>query len=191
MNKDFELLKLAKNNDKEAIQKLLKKYNKLIYINSKKYVYLDNLYKEDYINEAVLSFYKAINKFEGIDGFELYLNKAINNTLINYNKSINKKRNIPNNKKVPLEDIEKYTYFTNEKKYNPEKIVFEESNYNELKKDIIDKLTWKEELIFTLKEQNFTIKEISEITDNNLRTVYNIINRVKNKISNLCQITLN
>lgn len=191
MNKDFELLKLAKNNDKEAIQKLLKKYYKLIYINSKKYVYLDNLYKEDYINEAVLSFYKAINKFEGTNGFELYLNKAINNTLINYNKSINKKRNIPNNKKVPLEDIEKYTYFTNEKKYNPEKIVFEESKYNDLRNNIVDKLTWKEELVFTLKEQNFTIKEISEITDNNLRTVYNIINRVKNKISNLCQITLN
>ena len=57
--------------------------------------------------------------------------------------------------------------------------------YLELKEKILSKLSWKEELIFTLKEQNYTNKEISEITDNSLRTVYNIINRIKNKVSNI------
>jgi DNA-directed RNA polymerase specialized sigma24 family protein len=73
----------------------------------------------------------------------------------------------------------------NDERYNPEILLFEENNYQELKNKILGMLSYKEELIFILKEQNYTNKEISEITDNSLRTVYNIINRIKNKISNI------
>jgi len=55
----------------------------------------------------------------------------------------------------------------NDERYNPERLLFEENNYQ------------------NLKEKNYTNKEISEITDNSLRTVYNIINRIKNKVSNM------
>ena len=72
-----------------------------------------------------------------------------------------------------------------DERYNPEKILYEESSYLSFKEKLLKKLTWKEELILNLKEQNYTNKEISEITDNNLRTVYNIINRIKNKVSNI------
>ena len=58
-------------------------------------------------------------------------------------------------------------------------------NYNKLKKTIISKLTWQEELVFKLKEQNYKPKEISEIIDNNQRTVYNIINRIRKKVSSI------
>ena len=74
-------------------------------------------------------------------------------------------------------------------RYNPEQLFFEVSNYNELKRKIINELTWKEELVFTMKEQNFTIEEISQVTDNCIKTVYNIINRIKKKVSNLCKIS--
>jgi len=73
----------------------------------------------------------------------------------------------------------------NDERYNPERLLFEENNYQNLKEKILSKLSWKEEVIFLLKEQNYTNKEISEITDNSLRTVYNIINRIKNKVSNM------
>ena len=58
-------------------------------------------------------------------------------------------------------------------------------NYNKLKKTIISKLTWQEELVFKLKEQNYKPKEISEIIDNNQRTVYNIISRIRKKVSSI------
>ena len=61
----------------------------------------------------------------------------------------------------------------------------EYNNYNKLKKTIISKLTWQEELVFKLKEQNYKPKEISEIIDNNQRTVYNIINRIRKKVSSI------
>ena len=58
-------------------------------------------------------------------------------------------------------------------------------NYINLKQKILNQLTWKEELVFELKEQNYQPKEIAEITDNNKRNVYNIIKRIKEKISNI------
>ena len=61
----------------------------------------------------------------------------------------------------------------------------EEYNYNKLKKTIISILTLQEELVFKLKEQNYKPKEISEIIDNNQRTVYNIINRIRKKVSSI------
>ena len=74
-------------------------------------------------------------------------------------------------------------------RYNPEQLFFEISSYNNLKRKIINELTWKEELVFTMREQNFTIEEISQVTDNCIKTVYNIINRIKKKVSNLCKIS--
>ena len=50
---------------------------------------------------------------------------------------------------------------------------------------IINELTWKEELVFTMREQNFTIEEISQVTDNCIKTVYNIINRIRKKVSSI------
>ena len=60
-------------------------------------------------------------------------------------------------------------------KYNPEVNLFNDYDYSSLRNKIIEVLTWEEELIFTLKEQNYTVLEISEITGNKLRTVYNIL----------------
>ena len=88
------------------------------------------------------------------------------------------------NNAISLEDNDMQLYLDNTD-YNPEKLVLEELEYMELKERILNKLSWKEELIFTLKEQNYTNKEISEITDNSLRSVYNIIRRIQVKVSNL------
>ena len=66
-------------------------------------------------------------------------------------------------------------------KYNPEVNLFNDYDYSSLRNKIIEVLTWEEELIFTLKEQNYTVLEISEITGNKLRTVYNIIKRIQDK----------
>lgn len=69
--------------------------------------------------------------------------------------------------------------------YDPQRILLEEEACRILKDKIIAELSWKEELVFELKIQNYSPKEIAEITDNNLKTVYNIIKRIRNKIVKL------
>ena len=174
---------LIKENNELLFNILKDKYKDIIKIKALSYSNSSSL--EDYITEAELSIYKAIDNNNKNILLNPYINKCINNSLIDYYKHINTNKNKLLNESISINDN------THDNRYNPELILLDKINYTNLKDKIIDKLTWKEELVFTLKEQNFTIKEISEITDNNLRTVYNIINRVKNKISNICQMTSN
>ena len=185
MYNDYELLYLAGEQNEEAINILYKKYKGLVY--SKALKYSDSqLLIDDYINEAKLAFYDAIQCYKDDTSFLTYLNKCLDNNLLNYRKTLNRNKNKMLNEAVSIND-EKIEILIPEKdeRYNPETILMNETSYHALKEKILDKLSWKEELIFILKEQDYTNKEISEITDNNLKTVYNIINRIKNKISNI------
>lgn len=185
MYNDYELLYLAQEHNEEAINTLYKKYEKLLYIKAIKYNSSYSLL-EDYLNEAKLSLYEAIENYKDNTAFVTYLNKCIDNSLLNYKKSLNRNKNKILNEASSINDEKiETTIQIRDEKYNPEKMFFSELNYQQLKEKILDKLTWKEELVFILKEQEYTNKEISEITDNNLKTVYNIINRIKNKVSNI------
>ncbi|MGM9881388.1 MAG: sigma-70 family RNA polymerase sigma factor [Bacilli bacterium] len=185
MYNDYELLYLAKENNEEAIDILYSKYQKLLYMKAFKYSSSD-LTLEDYLNEAKLSLYEAIQNYKDSTSFSTYLNKCLDNALLNYRKSLSRNKNKLLNEAISINDEKNdMTVVFKDKKYNPEELLFMDYDYHTLRKKIIDKLTWKEELVFTLKEQNYTSREISEITDNNLKTVYNIIKRIQNKVSNI------
>lgn len=182
MYNDYELLYLAKE-EKDLIGEILyKKYKGIIYTKAIKYSPF-NLLIEDFINEGKSTLYESIENYQDKYNFSTYLNNCLDNNLSNYRKAVLRNKNKILNEAISFEEIKEIRTYND--RYNPEISLYEEYDYEELKNKIINKLTWKEELIFTLKEQNYTNKEISEITDNSLRTVYNIINRIKNKVSNI------
>lgn len=184
MLSDYELLYLASEDIDAVVDILFKKYQKLIYLKIQKYNSSRPNF-EDYLNEAMLSLYEAVENYQDKNSFGTYLNKCIDSSLINYKKRTTRNKNKILSEAISLDDDNLSIIPVSEKNYNPEIILYEEYDYESLKKEIIDKLTWKEELVFVLKEQDFTCKEISEITDNNLRTVYNIISRIKKKMSKI------
>jgi len=181
MHNDYELLYLAKE-EKELVGEILyNKYKGILYKKAIKYS-PTNLLIEDFINEAKLTLYETIENYQDKYNFSTYLVCCLDNNLSNYKKKIERNKNKILNEALPIEEIKDITTYNNK---SPEQYLYEEYDYEQLKSKIVNKLTWKEELVFTLKEQNFTNKEISEITDNSIRTVYNIINRIKNKVSNI------
>ena len=175
MYNDYELLYLAKENNEDAINILRKKYNSLLYKKATKYSKRSSLSIKELVNEAEIYFYKAIDTYIDNNTFSTYLNKVLDNNLTNYISRYNNIKNKVLNESVSYEDNDEILIRLSSNKYNPETNLFNEYDYFTLREKIINKLTWKEELIFVLKEQNYTAREISEITDNNLRTVYNII----------------
>lgn len=177
-------MQTIQENNIEKTLTIYKKYNNLI--NRKIYLFTgyNNLFDDDLKNEIALSIYKAVSKYPDSGTFPIYLNKAIDRTLLNHLRKINNKKDKVYQESIKTDNDQDFQ----DNRYNPEQLFFEVSNYNELKRKIINELTWKEELVFTMKEQNFTIEEISQVTDNCIKTVYNINNRIKNKISNLCKI---
>ena len=184
MYNDYELLYLAGENNEEAINILYEKYKGLIY--NKAIKYNDSyLTLQDYLNETLYAFYEAIENYKDKVSFNTYLSKCIDNKLLNYKKSLDRNKNKILNESVPLTEYIDILVSLENNKLNPEEIIIDNLVYNDMRERIINKLTWKEELIFNLKEQNYNLKEIAEITDNNLRTVYNIIDRIKNKVSSI------
>ena len=176
MDNDYELLYLAKDDD-QVKDLIYQKYKNLIYYKARKYLQRNNTNNEleDYISEGTIALYETIDN---------YLNRCLENALKNVFRKNNTKKSRVLSEATSLNSTDYLNISSYDKKYDPELQVFEEYNYNKLKKTIISKLTWQEELVFKLKEQNYKPKEISEI-DNNQRTVYNIINRIRKKVSSI------
>lgn len=183
MDNDYELLYLAKEDIDTVAEVIYQKYKGLIYSKSLKYS-PSQLLIQDFLNEAKLSLYEAIENYQDKYNFNTYLGSCLDNNLYNYKKAILRNKNKILNEAISIDKIIE-TDLNQDEKYNPEINLFEEYDYEDLKNKILEKLTWKEELVFNLVEQNYTNKEISKITDNSLRTVYNIINRIKNKVSSI------
>lgn len=173
MNEDLELINLAKNNNELALNELINKYYNTLYIKSLRYNKNDI---DIYLNEAKYSLFKAVKYYQNKTSFTTYLNRCLDRNLYDYYKKINSDNiNTINDDNIEVID----------NNLNPEIILMNEYNYNNLKNKIVSKLTWKEELILSLKEQNFTVKEISEIIDDKIKTIYNTINRIKTKTTKI------
>lgn len=176
---DYELLYLTNENNEEAINFLLKKYFKIIYTKSLKYSNSNNI--DDYINEGIQAFYEAIEMYNENTKFITYLNACLDKRLLNYKKMYDRKKHSILNNSISLEDerIPENLYADN--KSNPEVVVLNNEDYTYLRNRLLKKLDYNEELVFLLKEQNFSVKEISKIIDKKIQTIYRIIDKIKLK----------
>lgn len=91
---DLELIKLAKNNDANALNTLIQKYKNIVDIKVTKY-YIDGAEKEDIVQEGLIGLFKAIKNFN-IDkdiSFKTFANLCIERQIITALKVL-KDRNI-------------------------------------------------------------------------------------------------
>ena len=174
MNMCQELIIYKEENTSPLVEQIYNTNKKIIDKRRKYYSMTNNISKEEAIQEIKLTIYNVLKTYKGNKNFKAYLLKSIDNTLLNYIRKINTKKTL---KTISLEESKEYE----DNRYNPEKVVIKELIYKEIRTKIISKLTWKEELIFTLKEQNFTTKEISSITDMSMSTIYNLLTKIKSK----------
>lgn len=184
MNK-YNLLKQAQSGDNNAIEKIYNQYHKLIEYKISLYNISNKDQREELIIEAKLALHRVIKTYKNDLGLTAYIQKSIDNAIKNYIRKNNAKKNIIQNKTISIEQLPNKEL--EDKKYNPEYILEEEINYNSLRTKIINKLTWQEELVLTLKEQYFTTKEIAQIIDVKTSKIYQINTRIKYKILKICQ----
>lgn len=185
MPEDYELLYLAKENNEHATDILLKKYYHKIWFKAKK-ACSKSRDIDDYLNEGLLCFYESITSYVDNSKFSTYLSKMLTNRLINYKVLQERKKYsilneaflIDNYEEIPAKNLK-------DSNLDPELIIEENENYQILKNRIISSLNPNEEIILNLIEQNFTIKEISNIMDIKNQKVYNIINKIRLKVSKI------
>lgn len=181
MDNDYELLYLAQDNNDYAVKMLRCKYDKLLNIKTIIFSNKVALSKKDLFNEVEMAFYKAVDTYIDDYTFSTYVSNVIDNSLLSYIKKYNRTKNIILNTAVSYDENPNILLLLGSNKYNPERYLFDSYDYYSLREKIVKKLSWREELVFDLKEQNYSVYEIAEITDNKPRTIYNIIKRIQSK----------
>lgn len=178
---DNELLYLANEKNDDAINELFAKYNGFVYHKAIKYM-ISEQYKDDFINEAILCFYEVVYSYTDKENtkFITYLNSCLERRMINFRKRNLRNKHSPLNNAVSLDGIEEFEQVNTNN--NPDLIIMDNYLYEKLKKKILNKLNNREELVFILKEQNFSTKEIADIIDLKYADIYNIIKTIRNKV---------
>ena len=191
---DFELLTFVRENSEEANNLLFKKYKPLIEVNARrllKYCKFNGLEFLDLVQEGMLGLSKAIDTFNETKqtSFYTYAKTCIERKQLSLIVSSQRQKHKLLNESVPFEiyddgkdEIKTIDSFLVDNSYNPENVVEDLENINELKEKISKILTSFEYEVFELKIAGFNYTEIAEILDKDKKQIDNAIQRIKSKI---------
>lgn len=173
---DEILVSLIKIGNDDAFKTLYERY--LPKIKTMIYSFQGFSYEiEDLIQEATVGFYTAIFAYnENASSFSTFCYLCIRRILISLIKKSARKKSIPSNKIIKLEDI----YATEDN--NPEQIVIANEDYKTLKVKIYNKLTELERQVLFKFLSGYDNKSISAELCISYKSVDNALQRVKKKL---------
>ena len=177
------------DNNEDVTDAIFDKYSYLVDVIVYKYegtIKALKLDMEEVKQEAYYAFNDAIINYrdELAASFPTFISLCIRRKLWNRFKITTANKNLThlnetsiNNIFVKTSDLEKLC----DMKYNPEKIVITNGYYEEIASKILVSLSPREKDVFKLYIGGFSLKEISKILKLNIKTVYNVIGRIKEK----------
>ena len=186
---DYELIYYINENNEEANNIIIKKYEPLIIsiVNRmmKSCPYL-GLEKSDLIQEGMIGLNHAIGYFNEQKDitFYTYAKTCVERRLISVIVSAKrlKHKNLNESISFDTEDDGSLEFFLKDDSSNPEKIVVAEESKNEIINLIKDKLTDLENQVFDLMISYFNYKEIAEMLDKEPKQIDNAIQKIKIKV---------
>lgn len=188
---DFELLSYVAENNEDANNILIKKYEPLINkIASKMILYCKNngLEKSDLIQEGMIGLNSAINRYREQNNvlFYTYAKTCIERRIISTVIASNRNKNKILNESLSLDDEETSLFnFIKDSTLNPEKLLLDVELEEDLLFKIKSNLTDFEDQVFNLMISGFRYKEIAEILGKDNKSIDNAIQRLKAKIKKI------
>lgn len=181
---DYELVFLAQEGNEDAINIIYKKYKPIIVKKSKLAIYsTKNSGSEinDVMQEAYLGLEEAIKNFSQNDEatFYTFANLCIDRKISNYIRKMVNKKNILLNEAIFIdENMENYLKDTTDIENNLIRKVMKEEIINK----IYDKFTTLEKDVYNLLVDGYSLAEISNKLDKDIKSIYNTIDRIKQKV---------
>lgn len=187
---DYELLDQVADNE-FATETLFEKYKPLIYGIAKKAYYTHQntgLEMNDLIQEGMIGFSIAINTFDDQKKTTFFtyartcIMRRVNSTIV----AANRLKHQILNESISVEILDSETNTDNQilsdTKNNPESLLIENENVQEIKKIIDSELTEFEKKVCDLKTSSLDYKEIAEILNKTPKSIDNAFSRIKAKI---------
>lgn len=191
--KESLIISLAKNNDEESIEKLIKRYRKMILVVIKEYsLWLKMIELDDFIQEGNIGIIKAIKYFDSsknvqfstfvklciktrlisfVTSYSLQKHNILTNTIYNGNLSIKE-----NTFRLTIEET------CGSDRFNPEKIFFIKELYSELKLFFEKELSLFEQEVFIRLFKGYSYKEICINLKEKPKKIDNTIQRIRKKL---------
>lgn len=186
---DYELCSyVQENNNDDALDALFEKYRGLIYsvikpyLNKYKYTGID---EDDLVQEGKLGLLYASRTYNGEKSlFITFAYVCIERHIINYCRTFNNMRNYPLNSSV----VVNYRIIrdSSDNYQSVEDILIENENFFEVK----NKLDFKYSIVFELRYNHFTYREISELLDLPMSTVDGRIRSVRKMLNNSLNVSI-
>lgn len=176
---DEDLIRLAKNGDREAINIIIERYQNIIKENFKNF-FIVGASQEDLIQEGILGLLKAINSYEdGRAPFKKYAILCIKRNILTAIKNSNTLKNTILNNAISINDLKEDKQYN--KKLTLEDEAISKEKLSDYKNFAIKKFSKFENEIFQLLIRGYSYKEIAKILNRTNKQVDNAIQRIKKK----------
>lgn len=190
---DIDLIKQAKNNDKNAINTLINKYKNIVNIKVTKY-YIDGAEKDDIIQEGLIGLFKAIKNFdfEKDITFKTFANLCVERQIITAIKGSKRQKHLPLNTYISLNNptsengdgeeesqlIDVYNTNTIE---DPLETITKNEYYDNVKNTINDSLSDFEKRVLRRFVAGQSYTQIAEGLNSPVKSIDNAIQRIRKK----------
>ena len=187
---DEEIVALAQQGDEDAVEYLLRKYQKLVYIWTRPY-FLQGAEDDDLMQEGMIGLFKAIRDFSpGTSSFWSFAKLCIIRNIISAVKGTTRQKHIPLNSYTslykPIYDADGdrtlMEVISNHNMDNPETILIEKEHLQFVEDLIKQILSTFEHNVFQLYISGLSYKEMADELNTHTKSIDNALCRIKNKI---------
>ena len=187
---DEEVVTYAQAGNDDAVEYLLLKYQKLVYIWTRPY-FLQGAEDDDLLQEGMIGLCKAIRDFSpGSSSFWSFAKLCINRNVISAIKGTTRQKHIPLNSYTslhkPIYDAEGdrtlMEILQNNKVDDPEALVIDRERLQYTQKHIKESLSDFEYRVFRLYINGLSYKEMAQRLHTHTKSIDNALCRIKSKI---------
>lgn len=181
---DIELWRRASEGDAQAEETLVSENARLVRSCVRPY-FLIGGERDDLIQEGMLGLLSAVRSFSPENGthFQVYAEKCIRRRILDAIKKSNRYKNSPLNEYVSFTSPEfDESQLTVSVSTDPESIVINDEQNDELKAQIKDSLSKFENKVFDLYLEGMSYSEMADNLGVSLKSVDNAVQRIRNKV---------
>lgn len=188
-----ELINLAKNGNKQALDSIVSKYGEAVNMKANKY-YINGAEKDDLIQEGYIGLFKAVKSFkpEEENSFKNFANLCIERQMITAVKGSNRQKHIPLNSYISLSnetyennDGEKESQLidllSSETVEDPLETITKNEYYQNVEESINNSLSKFEKQVLNEYIKGKSYVEIANDLNSDTKAIDNAIQRIRKK----------
>ena len=194
---DEELILMYRDGEKDAAGFIMNKYKNLVRKKAGS-MYILGADREDLIQEGMIGLFKAVRDYDmGRDvNFYTFADLCVSRQMYTAVQASNRQKHLPLNTYISIysqsmnaeEGNEEYPLvntLTSQKDTNPEEMIIEQENAEQIESAILKELSEFEKQVFELYLTGMTYTEIAKVLGRDEKSTDNALQRMKTKIRKL------